>query len=299
MFAYEVTEADLYQRADLVIQREVPQLSRSFIKKLADEGKLLFAARTVAAGYKLKTIGELTLDYDLKRLNDVPQLDLDVIFEDDELVIVNKPSGVIVHARGRYWDEASIASALRRHCHWDPLSQPATTAELRAGIVHRLDRGTSGVLICAKTHAATAELQRQFSEREVEKTYFGIISATTALPGEGLIDKPIGRNPRDPKRFKTARHGRPAQTSFKIVATTGHHRLLEIKPLTGRTHQIRLHLASIGVPVLGDPLYKGAPAPRLMLHAGAITFGHPGSGERLAFSVPLPDLFKETMDNAD
>ena len=293
MFSYRVTEDDLRQRADILIQREVPQLSRSFIKKLAADGRLSFDAKQIVAGYKLKHTGDLKLDYDLKALTDVPRIPLEVIFEDDDLVIIDKPSGVIVHARGKYWDEASIASSLRQHCQWSSISQPAALADLRAGIVHRLDRGTSGVLVCAKNQTSLKALQAQFHDRSVEKVYSGLIAPRTGLPDKGLIDKPIGRDMKNPKKFKVSRRGREAQTLFAIKSKSRKAWLLEIQPLTGRTHQIRLHLASLGMPLLGDPLYGGEPAPRLMLHARQISFDHPRTGRRLTFAAAEPALFEE------
>lgn len=299
MFSYRVEADDLRCRADTLIQREIPQLSRGYIKKLAAEGRLSFDSKQISAGYKPKTPGELQLDYDLKALADIPYLDLDIVFEDDDVLVINKPSGVIVHARGKYWDEASIASSLRRHCRWPAVDQPASPEELRAGIVHRLDRGTSGVLVCAKNRASLKALQSQFADRQVEKTYVGLISTDTGLPEKGLIDKPIGRDPKNPQRFKISRYGRPAQTRFSVKGKSAAAWRLEIQPLTGRTHQIRLHLASLGAPLLGDPLYKGPPAARLMLHAETISFQHPGSGRTMELTVPEPESFEETMNRGD
>ena len=295
MFSYRVKEADLRQRADALVQREIPQLSRGHIKKLAAEGRLSFDSKPVSAGYKPKSSGELKLDYDLKALADIPYLDLDIIFEDEDLVVINKPSGVIVHARGKYWDEASIASSLRRYCRWPAPVQPASLEELRAGIVHRLDRGTSGILVCAKNQTSLKALQTQFHDRQVEKLYTGLIGPDTGLPDKGLVDKPIGRDPKRPQRFKVSRYGRPAQTLFEVKNKAVKAWRVEIRPLTGRTHQIRLHLASLGAPLLGDPLYKGLPAPRLMLHAESISFRHPKSGKSLRLAAPEPALFEEMV----
>ncbi len=299
MFYYEIKQADLRQRADVLIQRQVPQLSRSYIKKLAMEGKLSFKSKPIAAGYKLKSLGDLKLDYDLKVLDDIPYLKLDILFEDEDLMVINKPSGVIVHARGKYWDEASIASSLRQHCSWSNINQPGDLADLRRGIVHRLDRGTSGVMICAKNYEALKALQVQFHDRQVEKTYLGIVRANENLPDRGLIDRPIGRDPNNPKKFKVSRKGKEAQTLFEVKARYSQHYYLEIKPLTGRTHQIRVHLSSLGVPVFGDLLYKGVLASRLMLHAYEISFKHPRTEEVLKFTAPEPKIFKEFLTDEE
>ena len=289
MISYRVSDDDLHRRADVLIRREVPRLSRGHIKKLAEEGRLSFDSKRVAAGYKLKTPGELRLDYDpAADRAAAARLDLEVIFEDGDVVVVNKPAGVVVHARSRYRDEVSIAAALRRHCRW-----PADPEELRAGIVHRLDRGTSGVMVCAKHRAGLENLQAQFRERQVKKIYAGLVGPAPDLPDEGLIDKPIARDPKRPWKFKVGRSGRPAQTAFSVESRTAAGSRLEIRPLTGRTHQIRLHLASLGAPLLGDTLYGGPPAPRLMLHAAAIGFRHPGSGRPMELTAPEPPAFGE------
>lgn len=296
MPTYKVEEEDLRQRADVFLQQKAPQLSRSFIKKLALQGKLVFQSKQINSGYKLKQLGDLELDYDLEILKKIPILKLRIIFEDDDLLIVNKPSGVIVHSRGKYWEEASIASSLRHHCHW-PLKDIPTLKDLRTGIVHRLDRGTSGVLICAKNTQSLKNLQTQFQNHQVEKTYLGIIKANSDLPEEGLIDKPIIRNFKNPRKFKVSPQGKSAQTFFKIKNKGANFHLLQIKPQTGRTHQIRVHLASLNCPIVGDELYEGVEAPRLMLHAQTISFKHPQSDKKIHFTAPRPRIFSQILTN--
>ena len=295
MLTYKVDENDLKQRADIFIQQRTPQLNRRLIKQLASAGKLSFASRKVAAGYKLKIPGILELDYELQTLDQIPQLQLKIVFEDEDLIVLNKPSGVLVHARSRYWNEASIASSLRKHCRWPVISQPASPEDLRAGIIHRLDRGTSGTLVCAKNEMALAGLQQQFRSRQVKKTYLGIIAANRQLPDRGLIDKPIARSFVDRRKFKASHQGREAQTFFNIKSKQDKYYLLEIKPQTGRTHQIRVHLSSLNLPLLGDQLYKGPPAPRLMLHAQKIGFKHPKTNTMMSFTVRRPRIFTEIL----
>ena len=295
MPVYRVRETDLRQRADVLIQNRSPQLSRGFIKKLAREGRLSFQSKPISAGFKVKTAGQLELDYDLKLLEEQPVLKLNIVFEDDDLLVVNKPSGVLAHARSRYWQEASIASSLRHYCHWPRLRQSAAVDDLRLGIVHRLDRATSGLLVCAKNQFALKNLQSQFEARQVEKSYLGLIAIEEALPKKGLIDKPLGRDLKRPQRFQVTARGKNAQTAFEIIAEGKNVRLLAIKPLTGRTHQIRVHFASLGLPLVGDTLYGGRPAERLMLHAHRLAFQHPRNGRAMSFIARRPRVFAEVL----
>ena len=295
MPVYQVRERDLRQRADVLIQNRNPQLSRGFIKKLANEGRLSFQSKPIAAGFKLKAVGRLELDYDLKLLEEQPVLKLNIVYEDDDLLVVNKPSGVLAHARSRYWQEASIASSLRHYCNWPRLRQSTAVDELRLGIVHRLDRGTSGLMVCAKNQAALSNLQSQFEARQVEKSYLGLVTAEEALPKKGLIDKPVGRDLKRPQRFQVSARGKSAQTAFEILAEGKNARLLAIKPLTGRTHQIRVHFVSLGLPLIGDALYGGPPAERLMLHAHRLAIKHPGDGRAMNFTARRPKVFAEAL----
>ena len=296
MVSYQIGEGDLRQRADALIQRRDPRLSRSFVKRLARQGRLCFESKPIVAGYKFKSIGLLELDCDPTELERQPPFKLKVVFEDDDLVIVNKPSGVLVHARSRYWQEASIASSLRHHCQWPDLPQGAEVAELRLGIVHRLDRPTSGLLICAKNAAAFRHLQSQFEARQVAKTYLGLVAAEAKLPPRALIDRPIGRDFAQPRRFKVTALGKDAQTLVEVITRTAAACLLRIEPQTGRTHQIRVHLASLKVPLLGDDLYGGQKAPRLMLHAQKLNFRHPRTNQQMQLIARRPRIFGEVLN---
>lgn len=281
----KITEDDFRQRADVIIAREVPDLSRSYIKKLAKEGRLLFNGKPISCGYKLRSDGDLVLNYDITQLQNIPVLELDIIYEDEKLIVVNKASGVITHSRGKYWDEPSVASSIRSRLR-------NAGSDMRAGIVHRLDRATSGVLLCAKDTTTAAFLQKQFEERTVTKTYYAVVPFSK-LPPKGLIDKPLGRNPRKPSQFKVDPNGKPAQTSYEVVSSNDKYMLLELKPKTGRTHQLRVHLASLGLPIIGDSLYDGQQASRLMLHAAELEISYPNAKTRKVFQAPIPAEFKE------
>jgi 23S rRNA pseudouridine1911/1915/1917 synthase len=165
----------------------------------------------------------------------------------------------------------------------------------RAGIVHRLDRATSGVMICAKTPEATAWLQKQFSPRKVTKHYVAIVEGTIE-PEEAIIDIPIGRNPKEPSTFRADINGKPATTHYKVLKTHNNHSLIGLKPETGRTHQLRVHLNYLNHPIVGDTLYGGAKADRMYLHAQSLDIVLP-SKELQHFEAPLPKIFNDKMDN--
>jgi RluA family pseudouridine synthase len=164
----------------------------------------------------------------------------------------------------------------------------------RAGIVHRLDRATSGVMICAKTPEALAWLQKQFSQRRTLKTYVAVVDGVMSKP-EAIIDMPIERNPKRPQTFRTGVGGKPALTAYKVLKTDGKRSLLELKPETGRTHQIRVHLAKLGHPIVGDTLYGGSQAGRMMLHASSLAITLP-SRVKKTFEVPAPDEFERLLE---
>lgn len=164
----------------------------------------------------------------------------------------------------------------------------------RAGIVHRLDRATSGVMICAKTPAALKYLQRQFAQRKTKKTYTAVI-AGDIKPAEAIIDMPVERNPRAPATFRVGAQGKSAVTHYKTAASNGRYSLLELRPETGRTHQLRVHLAHQGHPILGDTLYGGEPAERMYLHAKQLEITIPKDHERKVFVAPVPAVFQEKV----
>ena len=296
MLTYVIEETDLNKRVDSFLQEKLPKVSRSFIKKLADEDKIYFNEKQIKAGYKFKTLGQLQFHYNLDDFSQVAPVDLDIIFEDDDLIVINKPSGLIVHARSRNWHEASVASGLRDYCQWPSLSYPASLKDLRRGIVHRLDKATSGLLICAKNEETADLLKIQFKQQLVDKTYLAIVDKNSKLPLKGLIDKPIARQSKNGHKFRIDVNGRPSQTLFKIKAEHNSYYLLELQPKTGRTHQIRVHLTSLNCPIVGDGLYKGSKAPRLMLHSQRISFKHPKNQTQLSFRTQIPKAFNQFLN---
>ena len=204
--------------------------------------------------------------------------DIPMIYEDSDIVVINKPAGVLTHAKGGISDEYTVADMLR------PLTTFATDTN-RAGIVHRLDRNTSGLIIGARTPDAAAFLQKQFANRTTKKTYIAIVEGQPKHT-EALIDLPIGRSPAKPSTFRVDPKGKSAQTLYKVLATRNGKTLVKLQPKTGRTHQLRVHMAHIGHPIVGDIIY-GKPAERMFLHAYQLEITAP-NGERMTFDAPIP-----------
>lgn len=276
-------------RLDQYVVEKHPRLSRSYAVRLIEGGQVLVNGTSEKPGYKIRQNDAVTIDFDESALDVIPDIDLPVIYEDENVIVVNKPAGVISHARGRYWDEPSVASFVRSRVasqeEWaDQPGQPT-----RAGIVHRLDRATSGVMICAKNPATLKYLQKQFGDRTVKKKYMAIVTGHLS-PEEAIIDIPIERNPNAPSTFRPGAQGKPAQTHYIVVKRVPHYDQVELSPMTGRTHQLRVHLSHVGHSIVGDTLYGGQEAERLYLHAQRLEITLPG-GLRTVLEAPLPEEF--------
>ena len=230
--------------------------------------------------FEVDETDEIALNLPEKEQADV---DLPILYEDDDVIVVNKPSGLLTHAKGGLSDEPTVAEIIR------PKTSFATDTD-RPGIVHRLDRDTSGLLIIAKNPESAAHLQRQFAERTAKKTYIAITDGKPKL-NAAKIDLPIGRNPSAPSTFRIDPNGKPAQTVYRVLAENDAQSLVELKPTTGRTHQLRVHLAHLNAPILGDRVYGKSSDCRMMLHAQKLEITLP-SGERKVFEAAIPDEFK-------
>jgi len=230
--------------------------------------------------FEVDETDEIALNLPEKEQTDV---DLPILYEDDDVIVVNKPSGLLTHAKGGLSDEPTVAEIIRSKTSF------ATDTD-RPGIVHRLDRDTSGLLIIAKNPESAAHLQRQFAERTAKKTYIAITDGKPKL-NAAKIDLPIGRNPLAPSTFRIDPNGKPAQTTYHVLAENDTQSFVELKPTTGRTHQLRVHLAHLNAPILGDRVYGKSSDCRMMLHAQKLEITLP-SGERKVFEAAIPDEFK-------
>lgn len=270
-------------RLDIAVGQEMAGLSRAFIQKLIDSGEVLVNNESVKSGYHLKIDDHVTIDYDTTKQH-TPDIDLPILYEDDDCAVINKPAGVLTHTQSQFNAEPSVASFLRQ--------RSAELSGERAGVVHRLDRATSGVIIGAKNSQALSFLQKQFSQRKVKKIYIAVVKGHFKQP-EAIIDMPIERNPKAPATFRVGPRGKQATTHYQVLKEGANNSLVELKPETGRTHQLRVHLAQIGHPIIGDPLYGGAQhGDRLFLHAKSLEITLPNR-ERKTFAAPVPDEFNQ------
>ena len=256
-------------------------ISRSLWQKYIKAGYVSVNNKVVTMSkFEVDETDEIALNLPEKEQADV---DLPILYEDDDVIVVNKPSGLLTHAKGGLSDEPTVAEIIR------PKTSFATDTD-RPGIVHRLDRDTSGLLIIAKKPESAAHLQRQFAERTAKKTYIAITDGKPKL-NAAKIDLPIGRNPSAPSTFRIDPNGKPAQTTYHVLAENNIQSLVELKPTTGRTHQLRVHLAHLNTPILGDRVYGKSSDCRMMLHAQKLEITLP-SGERKVFEAAVPDEFK-------
>ncbi|MCP9453770.1 MAG: RluA family pseudouridine synthase [Candidatus Nanosynbacter sp. P11B_S7_bin.28.1] len=256
-------------------------ISRSLWQKYIKAGYVSVNNKAVTTPkFEVDETDEIALNLPEKEQADV---DLPILYEDDDVIVVNKPSGLLTHAKGGLSDEPTVAEIIRQKTSF------ATDTD-RPGIVHRLDRDTSGLLIIAKNPESATHLQRQFAERTAKKTYIAITDDKPKL-NAAKIDLPIGRNPSAPSTFRIDPNGKPAQTTYHVLAENDAQSLVELKPTTGRTHQLRVHLAHLNTPILGDRVYGKSSDCRMMLHAQKLEITLP-SGERKVFEATIPDEFK-------
>ena len=294
-------------RLDIFLSQKDAGLSRSQARRLIDGGEALVDGRPARASYRLRPGERVSLHRPPPApagivAEDIP---LDIRYEDDAVLVVDKPAGMVVHpAAGN--SRGTLVNALQFHC--GRLS--SVGGLMRPGIVHRLDKGTSGLMVIAKTDEAHRHLSEQFKKRRVSKHYTVLVHGDLR-EDEGVIDAPVGRHPVERKKMSTAsRRGKAALTRWRVLERYGDCTLLEAQIETGRTHQIRVHLGAMGHPVVGDAVYGGSkraadsPAlraalkrlPRQALHAGRLSFLHPLTGRVMSFESPLPADMAEVID---
>jgi 23S rRNA pseudouridine1911/1915/1917 synthase len=278
-------------RLDRFLAARCPEFSRSRLQDFIRGGSVTVGSATA----KPSTVLEMG---DMVELLVPPEvapspieaqaLPLRVLFEDESMLVLDKPAGMVVHP-GAGNKGGTIANAVLHHCEGIQVAG----GEERPGIVHRLDKETSGCLLIAKTETAHRNISTQFAERTVAKTYLALVEGVPRMP-HGTIDAPIARHPVHRQRMTVSERGREALTRYRVLASEGRHGLLECRPRTGRTHQIRVHLKHLGHPVAGDPVYgRRGSFERHLLHAWKISLRHPLHGGEVSFQAPLPPDFPE------
>ncbi|HEY84055.1 MAG TPA: RluA family pseudouridine synthase [Chloroflexi bacterium] len=282
------------QRLDKFLAKAIPAISRSQAKRLIDAGLVQTEALRLKASTPLPSGATLTVTLPAApspkpRPQAIP---LDILFEDDQLIILNKAAGLVIHPAAGHAQDTLVNALLY---HYPKL---AGLDNERPGIVHRLDKDTSGVMVVAKTKRALHALQEQFKTRSVEKIYQALVHGHPQAP-QGIIDVPLGRHPQHRQQMAPLAGGRPARTHYSLAQQWKDYSLLKLKLETGRTHQIRVHLTWLGYPVVGDTVYGRRKNPlflsRQFLHASQLSLDHPLSGQRLTFEAPLPPDLKAAL----
>lgn len=282
-------------RIDKYLSSELTEFTRSQIQLMIDEKLILVNNDLIKANYKLKQGDNIIINIKEPEASDIePQnIPLDIYYEDQDIIVINKKSGMVVHpAVGNYKD--TLVNALLYHCK----DLSGINGKIRAGIVHRIDKDTSGLLVACKNDLAHKNLSEQFMNHQVNKIYYCLVNGV--IPHNmGVINAPIGRNPQSRQQMAVVENGKEAITHFKVLERFEKNTLVEVKLETGRTHQIRVHMKYIGYPLVGDPVYgnrKVIGENGQFLHAKKLEFYHPRTNEFLSFESPLPDDFNQLIN---
>lgn len=281
-------------RLDKYVIQALPQFSRSYIQRLIDQGYILVNGRKAKASHRLNANDSITIELPLTGSCPVAEpMPLNIAYEDEDIIVIDKPAGLTVHPAPGHPDH-TLVNAILAHCP-DLVTGSDST---RPGIVHRLDKDTSGLMVIAKNEFARQYLVDQFKSHAVTKGYLVLVRGTLR-PEQGRIEAPIGRDPRNRQRMAVVEGGREAKTQYKVRKYLGDCSFLEVSPETGRTHQIRVHLAAIGYPVIGDAVY-GARSPyinRQFIHAYRLGFCVPGTRKHQEFTCALPRDLKLVLQS--
>ena len=296
MEKYKIGEENVNCRIDKIIPILNENITRVATQKLLEEGKILVNDKKVKVSYKVKLDDIVSVEIpEVKETELIPEnIDIDVLYEDEYIIVVNKAKGMVVHpANGNY--TGTLVNALLYRCK-DSLS--GIGGEKRPGIVHRLDKDTSGVLIVAKCDKAHLNISEQIKNHKVKKTYIALVKGIVK-DNEATIDMPIGRSKKDRKKMDIDKNGKNAITHFKVLKRYQGYTLLKVNIETGRTHQIRVHLSTIGYPIVGDGVYSNGKnefnVEGQMLHAESIEFVHPITGKKMKIEAPLPEYFNNVL----
>ncbi len=281
---------------DKVLRDRVPNLSRTEGQRLIEAGQVEVDGRPRKPAYRVGVGERVTVVLPAEESEPalIPEeMSLDIVFEDPHLLAVNKPAGLVVHP-GPGHPRGTLVNALL--AHHPPIADVGPPD--RAGIVHRLDKDTSGVMVIAKTEAALEALQEQFRRRDVRKAYLALVNERVQPP-EGIIEVPLGRDPADRQKMAPSPEGRYSRTRYRVIRLFPRHTLVEARPYTGRTHQVRVHLSWLGHPIVGDTVYGRRRQPLLedrhFLHASRLILTHPATGQATPFEAPLPDELRHVL----
>ncbi len=285
------------ERLDVFLARMDGTLSRSRIQKLIIDGNVSVDGKKAKASLRLAVDATVAVEMPEPEATDIvpEKIPLDILYEDEDVIVVNKARGMVVHPAAGV-SCGTLVNALLAHCK----DLSGINGALRPGIVHRLDKDTSGVMIAAKNDAAHRSLAEQIQQKTAKRVYWAILTGNIA-EAEGVIHGAIGRNPKDRQKMAVVReNGKDATTKFRVLERFGAYTLVECRLMTGRTHQIRVHMAYIGHPVLGDPKYGAKKCPFSIegqaLHSKTLMFTHPRTGERMEFEAPLPEDMQMILD---
>ena len=296
MEKYKIGEENVNCRIDKLIPILNKNITRAMAQKLLEDENILVNGSKIKSSYKVKLDDEICMQIPEPKETEIiaENIPLEVLYEDDDIIAINKPKGMVVHpANGNY--TGTLVNALLYRCK-DSLS--GIGGQIRPGIVHRLDKDTSGVIIVAKNDKAHLNLSEQIKNHKVKKTYIALVRGN--IPNdEATIDMPIGRSKKDRKKMDIDKNGKNAITHFKVLERFDGYTLLKVNIETGRTHQIRVHLMTIGYPIVGDTVYSNGKNPfkvtGQMLHAKSIEFKHPITGENMKIEAPLPKYFEDVI----
>jgi 23S rRNA pseudouridine1911/1915/1917 synthase len=307
--SFHVTETDAGARLDAYLAAQIDGWSRARLQRLIESGDVLVNSKLAKASYKVAANDEIEVELaPAPASNFTPEnIPLEIVFEDDHVIVINKPAGLVVHPAAGI-QSGTLANALAYH-----FQQLSNAGSIRPGIVHRLDKDTSGLLVAAKTESAHEDLSDQFRAREVFKSYIALVYGVVKQES-GRIEQPIARDPRNRTRMAIVAGGRGALSLYKVRRSYGSFTLLDVELKTGRTHQIRVHLSWLKHPVVGDELYGGGrdnnvqdvqlrarirKLKRQFLHAEQLGFRHPQTGEHMRFVAPLPSELSGLLEKLE
>ncbi|GEN50723.1 RluA family pseudouridine synthase [Alkalibacterium pelagium] len=293
--SYTFTIKNESGRLDKFLADQLPDHSRSQIQGWIKDEQVTVNSEPSKANYKLQQDDVIALSIpEPVEIDAQPEdIAIDIVYEDKDVVVINKPQGMVVHPSLGH-ESGTLVNALLYHIK----DLSGINGKIRPGIVHRIDKDTSGLLMVAKNDVAHEKLAEQLQDKTAGREYIGLVHGVIQND-RGTIDAPIGRDPKNRKKYKVVENGKPSVTHFEVIERFNDYTLLKLNLETGRTHQIRVHLEYIGFRMAGDPLYgprKTLEGPGQFLHAASLQFVHPTSGERLSFSAPLPESFEQTLD---